>query len=762
MEPQETPVRVEPIRLDAFDAAERACRDYFGSHASHAAMRRLKNYYSEEAFDEMDIGHDWIAGDFANCDGIDVFVNGLVCFSNKFAPINREDYKRTMFNWFCYWLNVSSHGKPGGTMIRWDVMQIGDRFATLLCERLKIKRYRAEQIRDYFIESCLQNGFTEAEHIQDDLEEEDDSTIYHDLLAQLEANPLSHTQTHLLFQLLQSAALMTKPFALDTFQFSFDHNIFDETLKLCQEAKSLLPRKVSFRQQRNNEDSVDKCLIWTKCLDFINRYPLLSSYIDLYERIRASHNRQETVNKLVPRPSQDTLSSDQVGPPMSIKEWFEKRKLAAFEGTLSHDIHASHSQRLPNPSNFIPTALAAAVGRIIPRFEYSHAMSPIMYDRYNTFAKIACAMNKFLFVFTRGFEEHGAPLEDHLPLQIDLWIIPRLVKKGTLQNYELDDNELDRVRFDPRIEKDGGYYQDDEKDAVDEDDDEEDEGIQSLGKAFNGRDHFIWDIAKALEYNGYPERKEDDEATKKWKEGYIENKDYVKLVDEANFDEVPENTIRALIARLFREFVNQTDSSWAELRYSRFVLIVDRRNPLCIRQQDMTRDLDANGRQSAKTWSDRMYLFKVKKEGYDRISKHYAYALNESFLHNSRNYLFPMPMAHGDVCQDISTFDFANGYKFVISYHLYSAEKAKMYWYWNGFAMRFFSTDIRWLWPRYFEPKDAYNTPNSFQSLDDAQEADVTDAEKKFKLSDFDFQRFVATEKLTEQVYEMKNTTPFL
>ncbi len=71
-----------------------------------------------------------------------------------------------------------------------------------------------------------------------------------------------------------------------------------------------------------------------------------------------------------------------------------------------------------------------------------------------------------------------------------------------------------------------------------------------------------------------------------------------------------------------------------------------------------------------------------------------------------------------------------------------------MYWYFAQGAMRFLMKDIKWLWPRFFNPKDDKNTPLSFQELGiDTQHA-LNDAMNKYALGDKQFDQF--TEQLSK------------
>merc|ERR1712154_100633 len=115
-----------------------------------------------------------------------------------------------------------------------------------------------------------------------------------------------------------------------------------------------------------------------------------------------------------------------------------------------------------------------------------------------------------------------------------------------------------------------------------------------------------------------------------------------------------------------------------------------------------------------QTWKDKLYL--IIPNQHNEIAKEYDNVLNETFIENTKEYLFPVPgMKVNGIRQDLKGLEDANGYKFMVSYHLYNKNKAKMYWYYGAGVTRFFMKDIEWLWPRYFNAdKNGY-----FQTLSD-------------------------------------------
>merc|ERR1711933_618881 len=122
----------------------------------------------------------------------------------------------------------------------------------------------------------------------------------------------------------------------------------------------------------------------------------------------------------------------------------------------------------------------------------------------------------------------------------------------------------------------------------------------------------------------------------------------------------------------------------------------------------------ADDTNKAQTWKDKLYLIKPKVS--NKIAKEYDNVLNEVFLENTKQFLFPIPGIEVDgIRQVLGGLEDANGYKFMVSYHLYNKNKAKMYWYHGQGMTRFYLKDVEWLWPRYFRADKNGN----FQTLND-------------------------------------------
>ena len=94
---------------------------------------------------------------------------------------------------------------------------------------------------------------------------------------------------------------------------------------------------------------------------------------------------------------------------------------------------------------------------------------------------------------------------------------------------------------------------------------------------------------------------------------------------------------------------------------------------------------------------------------------------------------------------DIGILDALNGYKFALSFQLYTSHECKVYWYIDEGGLRFDLEDIRWLWSRYF-----VKVNNKQQKINKENELFLKNWKKHKKLSDDNFIEF------SKQSTEMK------
>eukprot|EP01083_Nonionella_stella_P310363 1102389_1 len=126
--------------------------------------------------------------------------------------------------------------------------------------------------------------------------------------------------------------------------------------------------------------------------------------------------------------------------------------------------------------------------------------------------------------------------------------------------------------------------------------------------------------------------------------------------------------------------------------YGRYVLVVDRRNPKNLEQQDMGYEPPRYWKHT-KTWIDTIYLIIPKRE--HKMSREVR-SIQELCFAYSKHYLLP----HNG--RAIGINDALNGYKFALSFHILDQDTSSVYFYHNNGGVKFELLDIEWLWPRFF------------------------------------------------------------
>eukprot|EP01084_Bolivina_argentea_P289191 496531_1 len=204
------------------------------------------------------------------------------------------------------------------------------------------------------------------------------------------------------------------------------------------------------------------------------------------------------------------------------------------------------------------------------------------------------------------------------------------------------------------------------------------------------------------------------------KSGYASGRDYFGPVNINLYS--TQRMVKVFNENLWRQVVGGE-----QMRYKRYIIVIDRRNPNDIRNKKM-RAISENNQ---KIWDDRVYLICPQK--YGEICKEYQYKMNEIFMQNLKEFLLPNPY---------STIDFGalvsgNGYKFVLNYQIHSQDKVKVYWYLNSGYQRFFMDDIEWLWNRFF-----IKTNDEFQQLSHSTKNALQRAKIEHQLVDKQFIRY--------------------
>ena len=179
----------------------------------------------------------------------------------------------------------------------------------------------------------------------------------------------------------------------------------------------------------------------------------------------------------------------------------------------------------------------------------------------------------------------------------------------------------------------------------------------------------------------------------------------------------------------------QMFSMWNSMerkRFRRYLFIIDRRNPQNIEHKNMG-FIEPKMGQSQKTWKDQIY-FIVPNE-YNELTVEIG-LFPEQSLGLSTKYIFPNPDKREP--DHVKILDALNGYKFALSYHLFSQNNCSVYWYLNQGSTRFYVQDMKWLWSRFFA--EIENKPQTLSSQI-LQSIDYCNIYQR--LSDDDFEEFM-------------------
>ena len=137
--------------------------------------------------------------------------------------------------------------------------------------------------------------------------------------------------------------------------------------------------------------------------------------------------------------------------------------------------------------------------------------------------------------------------------------------------------------------------------------------------------------------------------------------------------------------------------------------------------------------------NDKLYLIIPKEGDGEKIHNEYEPCLNEYFFANTMQFLFPLPgLSHEDRHFSFTGLDTGQGYKFLLSYHLFHTEKQKMYFYLHWGVTRFFMADIPYLWPRYFNQVNK----GEFQRLNDETQKELEKVIQECPMIDTQFEVF--------------------
>eukprot|EP01084_Bolivina_argentea_P197729 338791_1 len=484
---------------------------------------------------------------------------------------------------------------------------------------------------------------------------------------------------------------------------NMNFNIDDQWLKYSQKLMYdhcgiIYSKYTTYNNQFKNEKNKNNidALCIAKCIELNNGYPLLLMLLDTFSRDRVNGHKVNSLEYNIP------ISDDKYSIGYTVIKWW----------TQDFIFGRYISNKYPKKSDAIMHAVAELSRRVLPKYNFQPRSfsSTTICDSLNAFVKYTISFHNFVRnITTNGYCQA-------LPIQFDLWIIPQSTKQTTKQWLHEYHNELNEI-----------VYNEMRTDIYDE-------PIVYNEMRADIYDEPIWDLRMCLRNNGYKE-----------------NYDYsVRQFDEENV-----GTITKQFMHLWKS-VRHSDM----IRYKRYIIIIDRRNPLNLRQKNMGHIKPIIEKQ--KIWKDTAYLIAPKHrkmnsmkqfhtKDIQNITKKY-YLFPEALLGYSK-YLFPNPSKRGSIAP-IPIFAPLNGYKFCLSYHILQTDMVKVYWYANEGSMRFKLDDMKWLWKKCFQKIN-----NEFQRLTKQNLALLNDKKKYGKeLVDTKFQEFWT------QVHDVNNMDfqPFL
>eukprot|EP01083_Nonionella_stella_P016356 45701_1 len=290
---------LSPDPLD-FNKIINPLKQFYAEEDVRRSILSLIQFYTEEAFDNEDITNDWIPGDFNNCDGIDIFMESL----NYEPPINSEQNKQILFDWFCHCLlpNIpqpSTHPQHA-TMLpnnnttprklahpeRDLINVIANECELQLCinfDQFQCVPSRASQIANTFVRFCEDEGYIQIADLVADLEDIDCSFIIDTIKQEY---PQYEPILEDIFDILHDIVVMMKydvedyfvlqkyenypPFILSAFTWQVTAANWKLINKLCtKEIPSLFRNNVEEQHPKNIrsfEDRSDWALMSAKAL----------------------------------------------------------------------------------------------------------------------------------------------------------------------------------------------------------------------------------------------------------------------------------------------------------------------------------------------------------------------------------------------------------------------------------------------------------------------------------------------------------------
>eukprot|EP01084_Bolivina_argentea_P249402 417495_1 len=570
------------LSLNTLDKLIAPCSKYYGLAKTKEAIEKLKRWYHQQAFDDNDIADDWISYDFKNCHGIHVFFD---CLNN--TKLNNIGTKKVLFNWCCYWLwEFENIPKPKTKLIyqkETTIHKVAHNLSSKLTKHIpEFTQQIALDIAGSFVQICQTEYYTDLDELNTDMENIADSFIMDEISKFIaKIYPQYIHKKKQIFDILQSVIILLHTYNNNNNYPSFDLKLFSfeistTTRNVTLQATNEIGRL--FRSGRYQDtDQSDLTMANAKAIDFENQFPLLINLADHYARCRAEDNKLFWQQNLIAPKKSKSIT-------LTVSQWVQRCEFFNYVKKQNSHMHTC-----------ITNAIDSVCKRALPKFNFNHVVGSTIFDSFDIFTRYVCAMNKFV---------HGLMSTENaqLPIQIDLWIIPRLTKTG-VHHTDIISSDFNDIRiFDDKFDDDECQYLENDSHGK----------TQKLAK---DPSHEIWELENNL-----------------CGAGYVKGADY--WTDEQTVDDMFDTKhIKRNINKLWNKNVSTYSN---DMRYKRYVLIIDRRNPKHIQQKQMIDDTHKK-----QTWNDRIYLITPKHK--NKISKAYADVMNETFICNTIDYLFPMP-----------------------------------------------------------------------------------------------------------------------
>eukprot|EP01084_Bolivina_argentea_P054487 99921_1 len=414
------------VSLKDFDGLIKPLSKYYDEQQTQQAIKSLKQWYQQEAFDNDDIKNDWIPNDFKNCHGIEILVDKLSHLKNKqlSKKVNSPQNKRILFQWICYWLLKNKpiivtkpEQSPFNTHIGKIAIQLQPKLRSLL------QTAESDQIVEYFEKICREEAYTEVQDLQGDFvdfENIDNSYILQEIIEKFDKYASKKKEIFQLIHSIINDGYIYDPFDLRSVDFKYrdSKESFNAAKELClTEMEAVFKgasKEYESKTDQTNEDTVDTQLIHAKALDFENRFPFLMCMIDHFSRWCCDENRRHWVNsKYNLKPAKKQEQDLHISVTQTAANWLTDIGFGKF--FISK--HAETAQRYG-------VAMQSMMNRLLPRIQLNHVLSDTIFDSLDIFSRYALAMNKFV----QQLNCESMVEKQFFPCQIDFWIIPRLTK----------------------------------------------------------------------------------------------------------------------------------------------------------------------------------------------------------------------------------------------------------------------------------------------------------------------------------------------